>query len=167
MMNRPEISCSNPKAGSRKGARFPQTPGALLRFTRRREYLLLLAGLGCVGGAWAAPPGDPTEPPAVWLAAQPPVPGVPEVTVKAVPRTQVVVTSKSRKLAVIDGEVVKVGDQFNDSKVVAIKADKVVMDDASKSLRTTPDVEKKKAVVSKVRKKSVMIPEASVSSKAQ
>ena len=66
-----------------------------------------------------------------------------------------------------DGEVVKVGDQFNDSKVVAIKADKVVMDDASKSLRTTPDVEKKKPVVSKSRKKSVMIPEASVSSKAQ
>ncbi|NJD36053.1 MAG: hypothetical protein FIA96_14685 [Betaproteobacteria bacterium] len=127
----------------------------------------MLIGLGWASGAWAVTAGDPTEPPVAWLAAQPPAPGVTAGTVNALPKTQMIVSGKSRKFALIDGEIVKVGDQYKGSKVVAIKADKVVMEDASKSLRVTPEVEKTAPVVSKVKKKSVVIPVASVPAKAQ
>lgn len=166
-MNRTTISCENPKTGSREGVGPLQALNSFLHLARRRECLLLLIGLGWVGGAFAVTAGDPTEPPAAWLAAQPPVSGVTVGTVTALPKTQMIVNGKSRKFAVIDGDIVKVGDKYKDSKVVAIKDDKVVMEDASKSLRVTPDVEKKAPVVSKIKKKSVVIPEGSVPAKAQ
>lgn len=46
----------------------------------------------------------------------------------------------------IDGQIVKAGDVYKDSKVSAISADQVTMDDAVKSLSMTPDVTKKTAL---------------------
>ncbi len=130
--------------------------------------LLLLIVLGWASGAWAAAPGDPTEAPPVWVAAQSGASGAaPMATSGAEPRVQVILSGRSRRVAVIDGEVLKVGDQYKGSKIVDIRANEVVMDDAAKSLGVTPDVEKTVPVVSKVKKKSVVIPEGNVSSKAQ
>ncbi len=127
--------------------------------------LLLLIALGWASGAWAASSGDPTEAPPVWLAAQPVAPGVaPPSSSEAV--VQVILSGRSRRLAVIDGEVVRVGDHYKGSKVVAIKANKVVMEDTTKSLDVTANVAKKKPVRVPVRKKRVVLPASDVSPKA-
>jgi hypothetical protein len=132
-----------------------------------QAVLSLLAALGWASGAWAGASGDPTEAPPVWVAAQPVAPGAaPMATGGAGPEVGVIVSGKSRRLALIDGEVVKVGDQYKGSKVVAIKADKVVMEDAAKSLGATPNVSKTKPVLVPVRKKRVVLPAGDVSPKA-
>lgn len=105
-------------------------------------------------------------PPAAWLAAHPDADAATPPTVGAA-RVEVIVVGKTRRFALVDGKVLKPGDASGDTKVVAIKADKVVMEDASQSLRATPDVVKTAPVVSKVKKKSVVIPVDSVSAKAQ
>ena len=129
--------------------------------------LSLLIALGWAAGAGAAASGDPTEAPPVWVAAQPAAPGVaPVATSSAGPEVQVIVSGRSRRIAVIDGEVVKVGDEYKGSKIVAIRADKVVMADATKSLGVTPNVSKKKPVLVQVRKKRVVLPAGDVSPKA-
>lgn len=43
----------------------------------------------------------------------------------------------------IDGQVVRPGEAYNGSKVLSIKPDEVVVEDASKSLKVTPGVEKR------------------------
>ena len=43
----------------------------------------------------------------------------------------------------IDGQIVKAGDEHNGSKVLAVRSDQVLMEDAAKSLSMTPDVTKK------------------------
>jgi hypothetical protein len=127
---------------------------------------LLMIALGWAGGAWAA--GDPTEAPPVWVAAQSGARGAASMATSVVgPAVQVILSGRSRRVAVIDGEVLKVGDQYKGSKIVDIRANEVVMEDAAKSLVVTPDVEKTAPVVSKVKKKSVVIPEGNVSSTAQ
>lgn len=131
---------------------------------QKQAALSLLIALGWASGAWAAAQGDPTEAPPVWLAAQPVAPGVAPSSAEAV--VQVILSGRSRRLAVIDGEVVKVGDHYKGSKVVAIKANKVVMEDAAKSLDVTANVSKKKPVPVPVRKKRVVLPAGDVSPKA-
>jgi hypothetical protein len=54
-----------------------------------------------------------------------------------------IVIGPTRKFAVVDGRVVKLGDTYKGSKVLDIKSDEVVVRDASKSLKLTPAVEKK------------------------
>ncbi len=109
---------------------------------------------------------DPTVPPAVWLAAQPSTPGAaPQHTANAASRVQVILVGETRRLALVDGNVVKAGDVINDSKVLAIKVNRVVMEDTSKSLSMYPNVEKKAPTSAMSRKKSVVIPADSVSSK--
>ena len=56
---------------------------------------------------------------------------------------QLMLIGKSRKLAVINGQVIKPGDTYNGSKVLAIKPGEVVLQDASKSIKLTPNIEKK------------------------
>lgn len=134
---------------------------------QKQAALSLLIALGWAGGAWAAASGDPTEAPPVWLAAQPVAPGVASIAPgSAGAEVQVILSGRSRRLAVIDGEVVKVGDHYKGSRVVAIKANKVVMEDRSKSLDVTANVSKKKPVPVPVRKKRVVLPASDVSPKA-
>ncbi len=133
----------------------------------RQLLLIPLLALSC--GAYALEgesTKDPTVPPAVWLAAQPGTPGAaPQDTVAAASRVQMILVGKTRRFALIDGKVVKAGDVFNDSKVLAIKADKVMTEDAAKSLGMMPNVEKKAPAMVVGRKKSVVIPAGSLSSK--
>jgi len=134
-----------------------------------RSQLLLIPLLTLSWGACALEgesTKDPTVPPAVWLAAQPSAPGAaPQDVVVIASRVQMILVGKTRRFALIDGKVVKAGDVFNDSKVLAIKADKVMTEDAAKSLGMMPNVEKKAPAMVAGRKKSVVIPASSVSSK--
>lgn len=124
------------------------------------------AALGCAHGALAATPGDPTEAPPAWIATQP-LGAISDAGDETSPEMQVTLIGRSRRLAVINGEVVKVGDDYKGSTVRAIKTNKVVMDDAEKSLSMTPGVKKSAPKMAKGRKKSVVIPVDSASSKAK
>lgn len=129
-----------------------------------RRWIELTVALGCVGGAWAATPGDPTEAPPAWVSTLPNS-GISNAD-EAPPEMQIILTGKSRKLAVINGAIVKVGDDYKGSKVRAIKANQVLMDDTEKSLSMTPDVKKSAPKRVESRKKSVVISADSVPSKA-
>jgi hypothetical protein len=156
---------------------FPQTPHRPMMLLERRApptlrvrgfsaacgLIALSAALGCANGALAATPGDPTVAPPAWIATQPP--GAISDAGEAAPEMQVTLTSRSRRLAVINGQVVKVGDEYKGAKVRAIKAGKVEMDDAEKSLSMAPDVKKSAPKMAKGRKKSVVIPADNASPK--
>ncbi len=105
----------------------------------------LLLALGWFNMAWGGTLSDPTRPPAAWLAAmQPDIQGVAaKVGQGGSSGVQLILVGKTRKLALVNGQVVKPGDIYNGSKVLAIKPGEVVVQDASKSLKLTPDVEKK------------------------
>lgn len=128
------------------------------------SWIAIIATLGCVGSARAAALGDPTEAPPAWVATQPSSSS--NAMIEAPPEMQIILTGKSRKLAVINGEIVKVGDEYKGSTVRAIKTNKVVMDDAEKSLSMTPDVKKSAPERVKSKKKSVVISADSVPAKA-
>lgn len=113
---------------------------------RRRLFpkgvlVLSLATLAWVGNVSAAAFGDPTEAPQVWVDAQSKAVGGASVT--EIPSGQVIVVGRTRKLAVVEGETVKVGDMYRGSKVAAIRTDKIVMEDSTKTIAVTPGVEKK------------------------
>lgn len=160
---------------------FPQTPcrqtllpeaSSSLRvrgFSVARGWLAVGAALGaalvCAHSALAATSGDPTVAPPAWVATQPP--GAVSDADETSPEMQLILIGRSRRLAVINGEVVKVGDNYKGSTVRAIKANKVVMDDAEKSLSMAPGVQKSAPKMAKGRKKSVVIPVDSASSKAK
>ena len=127
--------------------------------------LVLLMTLGWVCGVEAATSGDATEAPATWLDAQPGSAAKSDARESSA-EVQVILSGPSRRLAVINGEVVKVGDIYKGSKVVAIRGDKLVLEDASKSLAMTPGVSKAKPVLSRVQKKRVVLPDGDVSPKA-
>lgn len=116
---------------------------------RRRVFALgAVIALSLSGSPYALEDGstkDPTVPPAAWLAAQPKAPGAPvvEVTGGDASSVRVTIVGKTRRFALIDGQVVKVGDIHNGSKVVAIRSGEVVVEDATKSLKMAPGVEKK------------------------
>ena len=129
--------------------------------------VLLTWALGLPGatGMAIAADKDPTVPPPAWLAAQP----VPAGTVVQEPgaadasRVNVVVVGKTRRLALVDGQVVQPGDMVGDTRVTAITGGKVLMVDEEKSLGMTPNVEKKPPAPVVFRKK-VVIPEGGVPS---
>lgn len=132
-----------------------------------RFVMPLMIALGWASGAGANVAGDPTEAPAVWIAAQPAAPGSgPKAMGEVSPEMQVIVAGRSRKLAVVNGEVVKVGDLYKGSRVVAIRGNKLVLEDASKSVDMTPGVSKAKPALSRVQKKRVVLPGGDVSPKA-
>jgi hypothetical protein len=112
--------------------------------------LLALWGVQASGADTAR---NPTVPPAAWLAAQPPVPGAPAVMSTDAPAgMQVILIGKTRKFAIIDGQAVAPGQTYNGSKVLAIQPGEVVLEDASKSLKATPGVEKKVIRPSRLKK---------------
>ena len=88
---------------------------------------------------------DPTQPAAEWLAAQPKAPGAPVVEADtAPPLLQMLLVGPSRKYAIIGGQVLKIGDTYNGSTVVAIKSDSVVLqsNDVMQTLQMHPAIEK-------------------------
>ena len=122
--------------------------------------LIVLSGLSALlfaGDAWAGIENDPTEPPAEWLSLQPVAPGKIATAPTAAMEVQVVIIGRSKKLAVIDGQIVKVGDEHGGSKVVAVRAGEIVKEDAAKSLLTTPAVAKHAPVAVYAQKKKVLV----------
>jgi len=116
----------------------------LLSMPRLELSLLALLVLVITTSARGEPRIDPTVIPPAWLAAQPAPPGAAIVVAKEpTPIVQVIVIGKSRKFAVIDGQVVKSGEILNESQIVNIKSGEVVTKDSSKSLKLNPSVEKK------------------------
>ena len=96
----------------------------------RRPLLLVLAVLA--DASWLAPAAaqalrDPTQPPAV---VAPGAAGVTAQIVSNEPRLQSVLIShraNGRRVAVIDGETLRVGDTFREAKVVKISPTLVVL----------------------------------------
>jgi len=116
----------------------------LLSMARLKLSLLALLVLVITTSARGEPRIDPTVIPPAWLAAQPAPPGAAIVVAKEpTPIVQVIVIGKSRKFAVIDGQVVKSGEILNESQIVDIKSGEVLTKDISKSLKLNPSVEKK------------------------
>lgn len=107
--------------------------------------LALAAGLSLSTAQAQAPAAaDPTRPPDAWLALQPPAPdsGVPQNPDSG---ARVTVTgAKNHRYAVVDGQVVKPGDEVNGAKVVGIKANAVTLkqNDSRQVLSLTPGVQK-------------------------
>lgn len=89
---------------------------------------------------------DPTVPPAEWVAVQPVDPGAQSalnLKKRATPG-QMMVVGATRRIAIVDGKVLRAGDEHNGAKVMAVRTDKVVMDDDAKSLALIPGVAKQK-----------------------
>lgn len=92
---------------------------------------------------------DPTRPPAVLYA---PADGA---GIETGPVLQSVLISQGRRTAVISGRSVKVGDRFDDGRVIRINETEVVLKTGSglQTLKLFPDVEKRTAVQTKRRKR--------------
>ena len=97
--------------------------------------------LGCIAGvalAQAAPFADPTRPPNAAAEAA----GVPA---RAGPQLQSVLISPARRVAVISGRAVALGDKFGEATVASITESAVLLQYAGRSetLRLIPGVEKR------------------------
>lgn len=134
---------------------------------------LLPAVLAFVTGLFAVPAAaqspnenltrDPTIPPPAWLALMPKQPGIDDLIPA---RVQVMVVGKSRRIAIVDGQVVHPGDTMFDTKVADIQSNRVVLEDDTKSLRMTPNIEKTAPATTSQQKKQITITGDSVPSNA-
>jgi len=110
------------------------------------RWAIAALALGCVSPAWGQALSDPTRPPQEWLAAQPKVAGTPSAfDQEAPPHLQSLLIGPSRNYAIIDGQLVGVGDTFNDARVVKVSPSEVVLrsERGIQTLRLFPDVEKR------------------------
>lgn len=67
------------------------------------------------------------------------------------------VVGKSRRLAIVDGQVVHRGDTMLDSRVADIKSNRVILEDETKSLKVAPNIEKSAPARTSARKKQIII----------
>lgn len=108
--------------------------------------ILMTGGLALawLGMAWGDTLSDPTRPPPAWLAAQPGAESAAVAEAGSASGLRMLVIGKSRKFAVIDGQVVRPGDAYNGSRVLAIKPDSVLIEgsDGPKSLKLIPEIGK-------------------------
>src|SRR4051812_10334703 len=88
--------------------------------------------------AQAAPFADPTRPPNIVDSGSA---GLPAVG----PRLESVLIASDRRVAVISGQQVRLGDKFGDGRVVRITASEVVIRtaDAMETLKLFPEAEKR------------------------
>jgi MSHA biogenesis protein MshK len=89
-------------------------------------------------GAQGAPFNDPTRPPNTVDAGVATGPA-------AGPRLESVLIAPDRRVAVISGQQVRLGDKFGDGQVVRITASEVVIrtEDATETLKLFPEAEKR------------------------
>ena len=102
--------------------------------------------LACVFPAWGQALSDPTRPPQEWLDARPKVAGAPSAfEQEAPPHLQSLLIGPSRNYAIIDGQLVGVGDTFNDARVVKVSPAEVVLhsERGIQTLKLFADVEKR------------------------
>jgi len=102
--------------------------------------------LGCLSPAWGQALSDPTRPPQAWLAAQPKAAGAAAAAEQeTAPHLQSLLIGPSRRYAIIDGQLLGVGDTYRDARVVAVRPAGVVLRSKSgtQTLKLFPDVEKR------------------------
>jgi hypothetical protein len=126
----------------------PKTEGCE-RFHRSRAPQAIAAlalVVSCLSPAWGQALSDPTRPPQAWLAAQPKGAGTPAAAEQeVVPQLQSLLIGPSRRYAIIDGQLLGVGDTFRDARVVAVRPAGVVLrsERGTQTLRLFPDIEKR------------------------
>ncbi len=102
--------------------------------------------LASTGALRAETVSDPTRPPDAWLALQPQAAptGLPTDPTDGA-GARVTVLGRTSRFAVVDGQVVKVGDVIRGAKVVAISAETVTLQESGgrRVLSLTPGVVKK------------------------
>jgi MSHA biogenesis protein MshK len=101
------------------------------------KRLMIALGLAAASSAFAQGLSDPTRPPSDSASVQNPP--------DQASRLQSVLISPGRKLAVIDGLTVTVGERVGDARVVAISPAQVVLQrgGAYQTLKLHPGIEKK------------------------
>ena len=108
-----------------------------------------IMALGLSFPGWSQTLADPTRPPAAWLASQakagPGASTADAVAAEAPPQLQSLLLGGPRKYAIIDGQIVGVGDTFKDARVVAVTASGVVLrnEQGTQTLKLFPDVDKR------------------------
>jgi hypothetical protein len=95
--------------------------------------------------AWAGTAADPTQPSPKWLAAQPGGPEKEKVHVQPM-ETQVIVYSPDRKIAVVDGVLVRLGETYNGERLVSMKRNQVEWKHVENEKSDTP----RPAIVKKI-----------------
>ena len=108
------------------------------------RWAIAAVALGCLSPAWGQALSDPTRPPPAWIAAHPKAAGAPATEQAAASQLQSLLIGPSRRYAIIDGQLLGVGDRYRDARVVAVRPDGVVLRSASgtRTLKLFPDVEK-------------------------
>lgn len=107
----------------------------------RSALAMVLAGLCCAAHATEPPLPDPTRP------AQGQMQGDAEQIDNRGPQLQSILISPRRKMAVINGQTLHVGEKFGDSVLQKISEHEVVLKNGSELqvLKLFPDVQKKKS----------------------
>lgn len=110
------------------------------RVLRHGTLAVLLAG---PAAGWAESLVDPTRPPTAMGHAQ----TVAAAGTAGGPQLQSVLISPQRRVAIIDGETVKIGDVVGEARVTRILETEVILRAGSevRVLRLYPDIEKKSA----------------------
>ena len=105
-----------------------------------------MLALGCLSPAWSQPLSDPSRPPKAWVAAPAKGAGTPAAAEpERPPQLQSLLIGPSGKYAIIDGQLVGVGDTFKDARVVAVTPAGVVLSSerGEQTLSLFPNVEKR------------------------
>ena len=115
--------------------------------------IALVAALAIAQAASAQTTADPTRPPAALMdnAGQATVP--PETVLQSV-----LIPKRGKPLAVIGGQTVRLGELFDDRRLVKVSEREVVLEgpNGKESLPLTPGVEKTNVIVKKNRKPSAV-----------
>jgi hypothetical protein len=117
----------------------------VMRTRFRTRCIVAALALGSGAAAWGQGLSDPTRPPREWLDAQPKVAAALSAVEEAAPQLQSLLIGPSRKYAIIDGQLLGVGDTYKDARVVAVRPAGVVLRSVrgSETLKLFPDVEKR------------------------
>ena len=108
-----------------------------------RNSCMALLALVASSSAHAQALSDPMRPPAQWLATQSKGDSAGgSLGAESLPQLQSVLISPSRRYAIVEGQLVGVGDAFLDGKVIAVHASEVVMrsERGTQTLKLFPDV---------------------------
>ncbi len=123
------------------GMRSDRAFATVFKGTRWWLPMLAFFWLPCASGVSLS---DPTLPHPAWLVIHPIPPEAENLMPQgASSKARLTIVGMSRKFAIINGKLVKPGDNYKGSKVLDIKAGEVVMRDKSKSLQVNPLINKK------------------------
>ncbi len=123
------------------GMRSDRAFATVFKGTRWWLPMLAFFWFPCASGVSLS---DPTLPHPAWLAIHQPPPAAENLTQQeATSKARLTIVGESRKFAIVDGQLVKPGDNYKGSRVLDIKAGEVVMQNKSKSLQVNPLINKK------------------------